>query len=90
MQCIQHRQIAFTRHAKCMGDALGQEAVNEKVASELCCHARIVPPGELPSVLAVCLFRRAVVVIGPTSLQRLALKLFIAQRQGIFKCGNLF
>ena len=33
MKAIQHRQITFTGHAKSMGNALGQEAFNEQVAS---------------------------------------------------------
>jgi hypothetical protein len=33
VKTIQHRQITFSGHAKSMGDALGQKAFNEQVAS---------------------------------------------------------
>ena len=38
MQAVENGQIAFTRNAKCMGYALGQKAVNKKVAGKLCGH----------------------------------------------------
>jgi hypothetical protein len=33
VKAIEHSQITFTGHAKSMGNALGQEAFNEQVAS---------------------------------------------------------
>ena len=33
VKAIEHSQIAFTGHTKSMGNALGQEAFNEQVAS---------------------------------------------------------
>ncbi len=33
VEAIEHRQIALTGHAERMGDALGQKAFNEQVAS---------------------------------------------------------
>jgi hypothetical protein len=33
VKAIKHRQIALTRHAECVGNALGQKAFNEQVAS---------------------------------------------------------
>jgi hypothetical protein len=33
VKAVQHRQIALTGHAERMGNALGQEAFNEQVAS---------------------------------------------------------
>jgi hypothetical protein len=35
MQAVKNRQITFTGNAECMGYALGQKAVNEKVAGKL-------------------------------------------------------
>ena len=88
MQTIEYGKIAFTRYAKCMGNALGQKAVNEKMAGKLCCHARIVPP--CGQGLRMGLFGRAVVPISPASFQGLTDKFFIAQRCSIFERCDFF
>ena len=43
MQAVEDRQITFTGNAECMGYALGQKAVNKKVAGKLWGHDFIVP-----------------------------------------------
>ena len=40
MHAVEHGQIAFARHAKGVGHALSDQAVNKKVAGKLCGHAR--------------------------------------------------
>ena len=39
MQAVEHGKIAFAGNAECMGDALGQKAVDKKVAGKLLGHA---------------------------------------------------
>jgi hypothetical protein len=43
MQPVEHSQITFTRNAEGVGDALGDQTVNEKVAGNLFSHPNIVP-----------------------------------------------
>ena len=43
MKAVEHREVAFTRHAERMGDALGNQAFNEKMAGNFFSHVLIVP-----------------------------------------------
>ena len=43
VQAVEHSQITLARHAKRMGNALGQEAFDKEVARNSCGHAGIVP-----------------------------------------------
>ena len=45
VKTVKNGEIAFARHAKNMGDALGQEAFDKQVAGKWCRHGDIVPPG---------------------------------------------
>ncbi|MCY1170003.1 hypothetical protein D9M73_100590 [compost metagenome] len=40
MQAVQHSQITFTGNTKRMGGALGQKAIDKKMAGKLFSHAR--------------------------------------------------
>jgi len=42
MQAVEHGQVTFTGYAKRMGNALGQKAINQKMAGKLCSHVPIV------------------------------------------------
>ena len=42
VEAVQHRQIAFARHAEGMGDALGQKAFDKNMAGDALGHGNIM------------------------------------------------
>jgi len=64
MQAIEYGQVTFTRDAKGVGHALGDQAINQKMSGDLCCHVRRYQ----------ALFGYCAVAAGTTSFKRKCLR----------------